>query len=535
MQSSVSPNGDYDWYRNGVLQGAFTTQVITLDQVAHSGNWTVVVHGNTANACPSPPSDPETITIYALAAATNPPNRNICDDNNVHNGNTTFNVTVTGAPRAIRWQRSSNGGATWVDITGGTAPNDGCTYSDYTTDVLRITSADYPMNGYQYRVKLTTTAGGCETFSAAGTLTVRPTPDIDDQPDNTTICEFENTTFSVLASIASGSITSYQWQHENSNINAGNNPEGVYSNWNTSTLVVTGPSRALNDDRHRVFVYSDLGCRTRSNNARLYINPLADITTQPQPSEICEGDNTSFTVVTDGDPVVSAYQWEVSTNGGGTWNAPVGGVYGGQNAQTLTLTNTPSGADGNLYRVTLTSPGGCDIISNTALLTVNPEPDEKTIVSADNNICYNTSTFVEIQNSQAGVAYSVYNAAGDILIGTANGNGGGTVGVNTGNLTAASNTFYVIARNVTTTCERRNGDEVTIDVNPQFTQAQLYDDQSICSGANTNFYVTLTGGTAPYTLTYSDGSSNFTCPVTTAMIISIPGHCLLPRFIMWYQ
>ena len=99
------------------------------------------------------------------------------------------------------------------------------------------------------------------------------------------------------------------------------------------------------------------------------------------------------------------------------------------------------GADGNLYRVILTSPGGCDIISNTALLTVNPEPLEKTITSADNNICYDTSTFVEINNSQAGVAYSVYNAAGDILIGTVNGNGGGTVTVNTGNLTAASNTY----------------------------------------------------------------------------------------------
>ena len=95
------------------------------------------------------------------------------------------------------------------------------------------------MNGYQYRVKLTTTAGGCETFSNAGTLTVRPTPDIDDQPDNTTICEFTNTTFQVLASIASGSITGYQWQYENADINGGNNPEGAYSGETTNTLVVT--------------------------------------------------------------------------------------------------------------------------------------------------------------------------------------------------------------------------------------------------------------------------------------------------------
>ncbi len=502
LESSLSPNGDYDWYKDGVLQGAFTTRQITLDQVSHSGVWTVIVHGNNGLGCPSPESDGETITIYALATITShPPNRAICDANNVHNGNTTFGVTVSGPARTIQWERFN--GTIWEDVDAALGATDGCSYSNFTTATLSIGSADYPMSGYQYRVRLTTTAGGCETWSNAGTLTVNPTPDIDDEPDNTTICEFGNTTFEVQASIVGGSIGSYVWQQERTNLSGTYNPENVYSDWDTPTLVVSGPSRALNNDRHRVFVYSNLNCRTRSAERRLYINPLADITTQPQPAEICVNGSTSFTVVTDGDPAISAYQWQVSTAGvGGPYSDVSGGIYSGETTITLNLTNVNLTYNGNYYRVMLTTPGGCEKPSNGALLTVNPEPLEKTITSAANNICYGTSTDVVIMNSQSDVEYSVYDSNGDVLIGTVLGDGIGAVSVSTPNLTLASYTYYVIARNTTTNCARTNGDDVTINVNPQFTMAALAEDASICLNAGYNYRINLAGGTGPYDVTY---------------------------------
>ena len=156
LRSTASPSGNYLWRKDGVSTG-ITTQTITLNDYLQSGNYTVEVYGTTANACPRE-SAPFTVTIYQPATTTNPANATVCQGSN-----TSFSITAGGGASNIRWQRSSNGGTSWVDITGGSTPNDGGTYSNYTTATLGIAGAVFGMNNYQYRVRLTTTSGGCIT------------------------------------------------------------------------------------------------------------------------------------------------------------------------------------------------------------------------------------------------------------------------------------------------------------------------------------------------------------------------------------
>lgn len=74
-------------------------------------------------------------------------------------GTAVFGVGVTGNPApALQWQKSTNGGATWVDIVGATS-------ASYTTPVLVIGD-----NAAQYRIKATNTEG--IAYSNAVSLTV---------------------------------------------------------------------------------------------------------------------------------------------------------------------------------------------------------------------------------------------------------------------------------------------------------------------------------------------------------------------------
>jgi hypothetical protein len=74
----------------------------------------------------------------------------------------TFSVTASATPGAItyQWQRKTSSTARWTNISGATSSS---------LALTGLTTAD---NGYEYRVKLTTSAGAEEVISNAATLTV---------------------------------------------------------------------------------------------------------------------------------------------------------------------------------------------------------------------------------------------------------------------------------------------------------------------------------------------------------------------------
>lgn len=100
---------------------------------------------------------------------------NIANVNAITNStNKTFTSTITGGLTTYAWQRSTDSGTTWVDITANLDPD--VTYSGFsgtssTTVALTISIAKSNLHRYQYRLKLTQSAG-CINYSNAATLNV---------------------------------------------------------------------------------------------------------------------------------------------------------------------------------------------------------------------------------------------------------------------------------------------------------------------------------------------------------------------------
>jgi hypothetical protein len=103
---------------------------------------------------------------------------------------------------SYQWQRSTDSGATWANITGATSSS------------LSLTSLSQSSDGYQYRVLVSAQYAATKT-SAAATLTVPPpTVTITSHPQDVTTSadSVVPVQFSVSATVSDGSTLSYQWQ-----------------------------------------------------------------------------------------------------------------------------------------------------------------------------------------------------------------------------------------------------------------------------------------------------------------------------------
>ncbi len=82
----------------------------------------------------------------------------------------TFTVAATADVGTVvyLWQRRTSTSGRWTNITG---TLDGSVYTDFTTTSLLISDVT-GLDGYEYRVKLTSTAGADEVISDAASLTV---------------------------------------------------------------------------------------------------------------------------------------------------------------------------------------------------------------------------------------------------------------------------------------------------------------------------------------------------------------------------
>lgn len=97
-------------------------------------------------------------------------------------------------------------------------------------------------------------------------------------------------------------------------------------------------------------------------------------TTNPSNSTICEGTNTSFTIVATG---AVSYQWQVN-NGGGFANVSNNATYSGATTTTLNITSATNAMNGYLYRCVATNGAG-PTNSSSATLTVVPLPVNPTV------------------------------------------------------------------------------------------------------------------------------------------------------------
>ncbi|MBI3138422.1 MAG: T9SS type A sorting domain-containing protein, partial [Sphingobacteriales bacterium] len=140
---------------------AYTGTPATTVYVKPAATADYSVYFTTTNPCTSATTTvPVTVNTPVAGLAVSPATRSVC-----LGGSTTFSASVTGgSPVTYQWQRSTDGGTNWSNISGATSA---------TLTVSNVTAA---MSGYKYRVVASVGSCGSVTSSASGTLTVLALP-----------------------------------------------------------------------------------------------------------------------------------------------------------------------------------------------------------------------------------------------------------------------------------------------------------------------------------------------------------------------
>lgn len=180
-------------------------------------------------------------------------------------------------------------------------------------------------------------------------------------------------------------------------------------------------------------------------------NPSPVVTTQPNDTSICGGDNANFDIVATN---ATGYQWQ-EDSGSGWNNISNGGVYSGATSAVLSLTSPPTTMNGYQYRCVVSGIVSPPDTSNPATLTVGTAPQ---ITASPTNVLgytqtYTCNAYVTYAYSITGtpnphVTYSLSGATTGGTIGTGSGRyygvGVTTVKVNASNLCGADSNTHTV-------------------------------------------------------------------------------------------
>ncbi len=243
-------------------------------------------------------------------------------------------------------------------------------------------------------------------------------PSISVQPQDATVVEGGTATFSVTAS-----AMTYQWEYST---DGGSNwtdvaEGGIYSGTETATLTITNVTASLNGNRYRVFLGTiGYACGTELTSDAGILTVSSCIASQPSSVTICAGGSTFFSVTAAGN---ASYQWQVSTNSGGSWtNITSQGYqpqYSGYTSSTLTLTGTVSSNDGYQYRCVII--GDCSDTSDAATLNVGTVDITYTLSASPGLIDVGGSSTLTLSDSEVGVNYQLRTGTtniGSVVAGT---------------------------------------------------------------------------------------------------------------------
>lgn len=138
----------------------------------------------------------------------------------------------------------------------------------------------------------------------------------------------------------------------------------------TGTPVTTIYVKPAVNTNYQVSFTTSTPCTSSTTTVPVNVsNPATALTVTPATRAVCLGGSTTFTAsVATGNPL--AYQWQVSTDGGLTYNN-----ISGATSATLTVSGVTATMSGNRYRFVVTS-APCAAVTSTSIgtLTVNPLP-----------------------------------------------------------------------------------------------------------------------------------------------------------------
>lgn len=306
--------------------------------------------------------------------------------------NTSVSVTATGSGITYSWE--VNTGSSWAAVT-----NTGV-YTNSGTATLNIAAAPSSMNGYQYRATATNVCGNAT--SNAATLTVNAAPDVTTYNPPTfvnSICAGSNTSFGVTAT--GGGLT-YTWQISTNSgsswSNVANN--ATYSGAALATLSIANTPANFDGNLYRVLVVGTCTPADTSTVGTLNVTGVTFSVQPTSPSVLCEGGTVTISATAN----TSTYQWQVSTNSGGSWSdLSNGSPYSNVTTSDLGISPVSAAMSGYQYRVIATNTlCSISVNSNAATLTVNATP---TAVTVSGGGTYCGSTIITATGGTGGTMY----------------------------------------------------------------------------------------------------------------------------------
>ena len=281
------------------------------------------------------------LTVNSPASiGTQPANTTVCSGTDAN-----FTVITAGTGVTYQWQVSTNGGTSYTAIPGANSAT------------LTVPAVTAGLNNNLYQVIINGTCPGATTSTGA-LLTVSNTASITTQPASVVACAGNNAS---ITAVASGST--YQWQVSTD----GGTTYTDIPSATTTTLSLNNVTSAMNNNKYRLVVFSCSAAGLNSTAATLTVNDPAVINTQPANTIACIGSDVTLTVNAGGTAL--NYQWEMSTDGGISYNSIPGAI-----TNSLLLSNVTAAMANNLYRVVLSNTCTVNFTSNAALLSITDAP-----------------------------------------------------------------------------------------------------------------------------------------------------------------
>jgi hypothetical protein len=344
-----------------------------------------------------------------------------------------------------------------------------------------------------------------------------PAPTFSAQPTNTAVCAGTNASFNTTAT---GYNLTYNWQVST---NGGTTWTNVSPAATTATLTLTAVTGAMNNNQYRCVISG--GCPNTNVNSTVVILTVNTttpvISSQPVNTSACIGTNASFNITATG---TNTYNWQVSTDGGATWN----NVSPAVTTTTLTLTAVTAGMNNYQYRCVVT--GGCpstNINSSPATLTISTGGITITVQPTNTSACAASNASFAITATGTSLTYN-WQVSID---------GGATwnnvsPAVTTATLTLNSvtagmnNNQYRCVVNGPGACTAAglNSNAATLTINTAVAISSQPANASVCTGNNATFNITVTGTNPTYNWQVSTDAGttwNAVAPAATTSTLTI--------------
>jgi hypothetical protein len=196
-------------------------------------------------------------------------------------------------------------------------------------------------------------------------------PTITESPSNQTVVTGNTATFTAAAT---GDPTpTVQWQVSTNGGTSWSNVSGA-----TNTTYSFTAASGDNGNQYRAVFTNSAGSAT-SSAATLTVNYAPSVTQNPSSSTVSSGATASFTAAATGNPTPTV-QWQVSTNGGTSWND----ISGATNT-TLSFT-AASGDNGNQYRAVFTNSVASTNSTSATLNVSSPSAPSITIQPSNTGV-----------------------------------------------------------------------------------------------------------------------------------------------------